>query len=98
MDHPFVDCSELTDEELYAKIQKCQSYLYGEIQCGHAGMVDTIRAQLETYEFEFQERMEKKRFTEFEKKNPSGTIEIGTIATVETDVPDEKPEKRQKDL
>jgi len=97
MDHPFVDCSELTDEELYEKIQKCQSYLYGEIQCGHARMVDTIRAQLETYEFEFQERMEKKRMAEFEKKNPSGVIEIGTISTVETDEPKE-PEKRQKDL
>lgn len=87
MDHPFIDASTLTDEELYKRIQKCQSYLYGEIKCGHAGMVDTIRAQLETYEFEYQERMATKRFKEFEKKNPSGVIEIGTIEKVETPDP-----------
>jgi len=97
MDHPFIDCSEMTDDELYKQIQKCQSYLYGEIQCGHAGMVDTIRAQLETYTFEFQERIEKRRMAAFEKKNPSGIIEIGTISTVETDEPEEEV-KRQKDL
>jgi hypothetical protein len=98
MDHPFIDCSELTDEELYKRIQKCQSYLYGEIQCGHAGMVDTIRAQLETYEFEFQERIQKQRMSDIEKRDKSGgVIEIGTISTVESDAPKE-PEKRQKDL
>lgn len=96
MDHPFIDCSELSDEELYKRIQKCQSYLYGEIQAGHAGMVDTIRAQLETYEFEFQERIARKRMAEYEKKNPSGVIEIGTISTV--DEPNTEPTKRPKDL
>ena len=88
MDHPFVDPSNLTNEELQEKIQKCQSYLYGEIQCGHGKMVDAIRVQLDTYQFEFQERMATKRFEEFEKKNPSGTIDIGTIESVETPDPD----------
>lgn len=98
MDHPFIDCSDLSDEELYKRIQKCQSYLYGEIQAGHAGMVDTIRVQLETYEFEWQERMARKRMEEIEKKNPSGVIDIGTISTYDTDEPAREPEKRQKDL
>jgi len=101
MDHPFIDVSNLTDEELQQKIQKCQSYLYGEIQCGHAGMVDTIRAQLQTYEFEFQERMAVQRQTAIEKKYPSETIEIGTISTVETPDPNADLDlqvKRQKDL
>lgn len=101
MDHPFIDAQTLTDDELYERIQKCQSYLYGEIQCGHAGMVDTIRAQLGTYEFEFQERMLKKRAAEIEKKNPSGIIEIGTISTIEDVDPNADVDlqvRRQKDL
>lgn len=101
MDHPFIDCSELTTEELQARIQKCQSYLYGEIQCGHAGMVDTIRAQLQTYEFEFQERMAIQREEAIEKAHPTSTIEIGTISTVETPDPNADLDlqvKRQKDL
>lgn len=101
MDHPFIDPSDLTDDELQERIQKCQSYLYGEIQSGHAKMVNTIRSQLDTYQFEFQERMATKRFEEFEKKNPSGIIDIGTIETVETPDPDADADlkvKRQKDL
>lgn len=101
MDHPFIDVSELTDTELQKRIEKCQSYLYGEIQWGHAKMVDTIRAQLDTYQFEFQERMATKRFEEFEKKNPSGIIDIGTIESVETPDPNADLDlkvKRQKDL
>lgn len=101
MDHPFIDASELTDEELYKRIQKCQSFLYGEIQSGHSRMVDTIRHQLNTYEFEYQERMATQRFKDYEKKNPSGVIEIGTIEEVET--PDSNKDldlqvKRPKDL
>lgn len=101
MDHPFIDPTNLTDEELYQKIQKCQSYLYGEIQGGHVKMVDAIRAQLNTYEFEYQERMATKRFKDYEKKNPSETIEIGVISTVETPDPNADLDlkvKRQKDL
>lgn len=101
MDHPFIDASTLNDEELLQKIQKCQSYLYGEIQGGHAGMVDSIRMQLQTYEFEFQERMEVNRMKAIEKKYPDETIEIGTISSVETPDPNADLDlqvKRQKDL
>ena len=101
MDHPFIDASELTDEDLYQRIQKCQSYLYGEVQFGHARMVDTIRVQLQAYEFEYQERMATQRFEQWEKKNPSETIDIGTIETVETPDPNADLDlkvKRQKDL
>jgi hypothetical protein len=101
MDHPFIDVSTLTDEELQQRIQKCQGYLYGEIQGGHAGMVDSIRTQLQTYEFEFQERMATQRQAAIEKKYPSETIEIGTIESVETPDPNADLDlqvKRQKDL
>lgn len=101
MDHPFIDVSTLSDEELLAKIQKCQGYLYGEIQGGHAGMVDSIRTQLQTYEFEFQERMSVHRQAAIDKKYPDETIEIGTISSVETPDPNADLDlqvKRQKDL
>ena len=101
VDHPFIDATELTNEELQERIQKCQKILYGEIQGGHTGMVDSIRTQLLVYEQEFSERMYIQRFEEFTAKNPDGVIEIGTIQEVKTPDPNADVEievKRQKDL
>jgi len=101
MDHPFISAKKLTDDELQQRMQKCQNLLYAEMQCGHSGMVDSIRMQLEVYELELSERMYTRRFDEFAAKNPDGTIEIGTIQEVETVDPEENidiPVKRQKDL
>lgn len=101
VDHPFVDARELTNDELQERIQKCQKILYAEIQCGHTGMVDSIRSQLLVYEQEFSERLYVQRYDEFTAKNPDGVIEIGTIEEIESpdhDANVEVPVKRQKDL
>lgn len=101
VDHPFINATELTNEELQQRIQKCQRLLYGEMQGGHAGMVDSIRNQLFVYEQEFSERLYVQRFDEFTAKNPDGVIEIGTIEEVENPDPNADVEikvKRQKDL
>lgn len=101
VDHPFIDATELTNEELQQRIQKCQRILYGEVQGGHTGMVDSIRSQLLVYEQEFSERLYVQQFEEFTAKNPDGVIEIGTIQEVETpdhDANVDIPVKRQRDL
>ena len=101
VDHPFIDAKELTNDELQERIQRCQRLLYAETQGGHTGMVDSIRSQLLVYETEFSERLYMQRFDEFEAKNPSGVIEIGTIQEVEDPDHDANVEvevKRQKDL
>jgi len=101
MDHPFISAKKLTDDELQQRMQKCQNLLYAEMQCGHTGMVDSIRMQLDVYELELSERMYIQRYDEFAKKNPDGTIEIGTIQEIETVDPDANvdiPVQRQKDL
>lgn len=100
-DHPFINATELTNEELQQRIQKCQRLLYAEMQGGHAGMVDSIRTQLFVYEQEFSERLYVQRYDEFVAKNPDGVIEIGTIEEIKTpdhDANIDIPVKRQKDL
>jgi len=79
MDHPFIDASELTDNELFEKIQECTKLLYQETHWGHTNMVDSVRAALNVYQLELEERMFKRRHDEAVSKNPDGTIEIGKI-------------------
>ena len=102
MDHPFIDASDLTDEELQDKIQQCQKLLYQETHWGHTNVVNSIRASLAVYEQEFQERMYMRRYDEMTAKNPDGTIEIGTIEGGVEDYDEEKQSKvevkRHKDL
>ena len=102
MDHPFINASELTDDELQEKIRHCQKLLYGETYWGHTKVVDSIRAALETYELELQERMFKLRHDAEVAKNPDGHIEIGTISVDVEDYDEEKHTtvevKRHKDL
>lgn len=101
MDHPFISAKKLTDDDLQQKIQRCQTLLYTEMNFGHTGMVDSIRQQLEIYEAEFSERMYVRQYDEFEKKNPDGVIEIGTIQSTEKVDPTANvdiPVERQKDL
>jgi len=101
MDHPFIDATDLTNEQLQQRIQKLQNLLYAEMVGGHSGMVDSIRQQLQVYEQEFSERMFLQRQEEFAKKYPDEIIEIGTIQEIEETDPNanvEIPVKRQKDL
>ena len=57
MDHPFLNASELTDDQLMERIQKCQRIMGHEINMDHGGTVDSARAALEHYQFEYNERM-----------------------------------------
>lgn len=104
MDNPFIDASELTDDELHEKIRECRKLLYAETYWGHANVVNSIRSALDTYEAELDERMFKRRHEEMEAKNPSGVIEIGTAEgeVIDYDEVEKKSEeitvKRHKDL
>lgn len=104
MDNPFVDASELTDDELHEKIKQLRRHLYGETHWGHANVVNSIRSVLDAYEAELDERLFKRRHEEMETKNPSGTIDIGEAygEVIDYDEVEKKSEeitvKRHKDL
>jgi hypothetical protein len=79
MDHPFIDASELTDDELHERIQKCTTIVYQETHWGHTQMVDSARAALSVYQLEQEERIFKRLHDTEVAKNPDGIIEIGKI-------------------
>ena len=80
MDHPFLDPTSLTDDQLMDRIQKCHRILGGEIAMGHNSVVHSARAALETYQFEWNERMQTRAVKEkFEKDEEEGPIEFGVI-------------------
>ena len=104
MDHPFIDASELTDDELHENIRRCQRLLAQETYWGHARVTDSIRHALDTYELELQERLVKRKHDEEVAKQPDGTINIGEAygEVVDYDEVEKKSEtitvKRHKDL
>ncbi len=79
MDHPFIDATVLTDDELFDAIKKCNNLLYQETHWGHTQMVDTIRASLNVYQLELDERNFRRIHDEEVRKNPDGIIELGKI-------------------
>lgn len=84
MDHPFLDPSKLTDDQLMDRIQKCHRILGGEMAMGHTSVVDSARAALETYQFEYNERMrtralEDKFKKDEEKQEKDGPLEFGVV-------------------
>jgi hypothetical protein len=79
MDHPFIAPSELTDDELHEKIQKCTTIVYQETHWGHTQMVDSARQALEVYQVELEERIFRRLHDQEVAKNPDGIIEIGKI-------------------
>lgn len=79
MDNPFIDASELTDDELHEKIQKCTTIVYQETHWGHTQMVDSARQALVIYQAELDERLFRRLHDIEVAKNPDGTIEIGKI-------------------
>ena len=58
MEYPFIDAKGLSDDELMRRIQRCTQVLAGEMRMGHNSMVESARLQLETYQFEWNERMQ----------------------------------------
>ena len=85
MDHPFVDPTSLTDDQLMDRIQKCQRILNGEMSMGHISMVDSARSQLQTYQFEWNERMQTRALDDKFKvkgddgKDDDGPLEFGVV-------------------
>lgn len=80
MDHPFIDdAGELTDNELHEKMQKLTQLLYSETYWGHKNVTDSIRAALDVYQIEMDERLFIRMHDMELAKNPDGIIEIGKI-------------------
>lgn len=82
MDHPFIDATKLTDEELLKRIARCHDMAYNAMMAGHATMYDSIVSQLETYQAAYEERMAKRRHEEYLEKNPDGVIDIGEVRDI----------------
>jgi hypothetical protein len=102
MDHPFIDASELTESELHEKLQQLQRLLYSETHFGHKGVTDSIRAAIDVYQQELDERMFLQQHKRAVEKDPDGTVNIGDIYGDVEDYDEEKHTtvevKRHKDL
>ena len=104
MDHPFIDASELTESELHEKLQKLHRLLYAETHAGHKGVTDSIRAAIDTYQRELDERIFMEQHKRMAEKDPDGVIEIGTAdgEVIDYDEVEKRSEeitvKRHKDL
>lgn len=96
MNYPFIDVSELDDDELIQRIERCRRVVSGEMAMGHAGIVQSAMRQLEMYEFEWQERMQVKSRKDFLEKHPSAneTVEFGVVEEINTL---EETEKKNKE-
>ena len=94
MDYPFIDAGSLSDDELMKRIQRCTQVIASEGYFGHSSIVQSAMAQLETYQFEWNERMQTRARKDFFEKNPrlNKTIDIGV--TGETYYPDDKDDKK----
>lgn len=81
MDYPFINFKNLSDDELMNRIARCNQVLATESAFGHNSIVQSARAQLEAYEFEWNERMQSRARKEYFEKNPrhSEPIEIGVV-------------------
>jgi len=89
MDHPFLNVKDCTDDQLMDNIQKCQRILNGEIAMGHTSVVESARAALETYQFEWNERMltaalddKFKKVGEDGEKTGTDVLEFGVVEEV----------------
>ena len=78
MHHPFIDAAGLTDDQLMERIQRCQRILGGEINMGHTSVVESARAALEAYQFEWNERMQSRALADkFKHDEEEGPLEFG---------------------
>lgn len=79
MDHPFINASSLSDDELFKRMTRCQEIAYNAMMAGHTTMYESAVSQYETYQAEYNDRMARRSYEEYVEKNPDGTIEIGEI-------------------
>ena len=80
MDHPFLDLSGVSDEEIIERIVKCQSYRAFESRMGSQTMTSSIDQMLMALTMEMENRRHR-AFLEGKKKGAgtSDIIEIGKI-------------------
>ena len=101
MHHPFIETKGLTDDQLMERIQKCQRILGGEINIGHTSVVESARAALEAYRFEWNERMQKRALTDkFGKpddEDKDEPLEFGVVEEYYKPEDDEIKVERPKD-
>jgi hypothetical protein len=83
--HPLYDPSELTDDEIITKLQKCYVHLADQQRQGHNATVSSIEQTILALETERQARMQRSMQAEADSKNAKEKktglepIELGTI-------------------
>ena len=68
--YPFLELTNLTDEQLLDKISKAQSYLRMQTGLGHVPTVNSISDLITALEIEYRSRQEKIITEASKKKNP----------------------------
>lgn len=80
MEHPFLDTSKLTDDQLLDRLDRAYQYLHAQTQLGHTPTVESIKAVIEALSEERATRIQKFAHTELAKKiNNTDTIELGKL-------------------
>ncbi len=78
--HPFMDTSDLSDDELTKKLDKAYQYLQQQTGLGHTPTVESIKEIIETLELERSTRLLKAMSGDQKKIDESlKPIDIGTI-------------------
>jgi len=82
MDHPFINASSLTDEDLLKKMNRCHEVAAYALGVGQTTMYESAMLQYETYQDEYQTRIAKHKHEEYLEKSPDGAIEIGEVRDI----------------
>ena len=81
MNHPFLDTSKLTDEDILERLGKANMYLNDQIRLGHVPTISSIRGVIQALDEERTARMQRFIAAEVKKKtiNADGPIELGKL-------------------
>jgi len=81
VEHPLMNLKSLSEDQLLENIAKCRRAL--NAMPNNQSYTDSIWTILESYESEYQERIFMNRMNDDLKKNPAGSIEIGSVENIE---------------
>jgi hypothetical protein len=76
-----MNIKSLSEEQLLESIAKCRRALNS--MPNNQSYTDSIWTIIESYENEYQERIFMNKMNEDLEKNPTGTIEIGSVEDIE---------------
>lgn len=81
MNHPFLDTSVLTDEDILERLGRANMYLNEQIRLGHTPTIESIRGVIHALDEERVFRMQKFISTELKKRSPKDNepIELGKL-------------------